>query len=298
LQKYIARIETRPAPRMIYHYTNDAGLKGIIENGSLWFSDIFDQNDPPELRHGLSMAIDILKARETPARPEIKIFASQFERFNLDDGIKQAAHFFICSFSADSDDLGQWRAYADNGRGYALGFDTAELEAGFCWTKRGRPIAQHSTFHVTYSDRELSELQTKLTNLIDPLISLPRRIRFTSDALRKYMGNLLVLHSMNVIRGIMFFKHEAYRPEAEYRFQQLFRYDRPAPDVKYRHRSYSLVRYREFDWRKLARGSLKRIVIGPAADGAKAEKFAKDCLSAYYPKGVVKIEQSKIPYRG
>jgi hypothetical protein len=63
------------------------------------------------------------------------------------------------------------------------------------------------------------------------------------------MRELLVFHSMNVIRGIMFFKHEAYREEREYRFQQLFRYDRAAPNVKYRQRSYSLVRYREFNWR-------------------------------------------------
>jgi hypothetical protein len=30
--------------------------------------------------------------------------------------------FFIASFSRDLDELSQWRAYADNGRGYAIGF--------------------------------------------------------------------------------------------------------------------------------------------------------------------------------
>jgi Protein of unknown function (DUF2971) len=30
--------------------------------------------------------------------------------------------FFTASFTAERDDLGQWRAYADNGRGFALGF--------------------------------------------------------------------------------------------------------------------------------------------------------------------------------
>jgi hypothetical protein len=85
LQKFVTRVENRPAPSMVYHYTNDAGLKGIIENGTLWFSDIFDQNDPSELRHGLSIAIDILKSLATPERPEIEAFASQFERFEIDD---------------------------------------------------------------------------------------------------------------------------------------------------------------------------------------------------------------------
>jgi hypothetical protein len=66
---------------MIYHYTNSAGLKGILESGNLWFSDIFGLNDPSELRHGLGCAIDILKA----------------QRFDIDAGIE----------AGDGDDLGQ-----------------------------------------------------------------------------------------------------------------------------------------------------------------------------------------------
>jgi hypothetical protein len=125
LQAFVTAVEATPAPPMLYHYTNDAGLKGIIENGTLWFTDIFGLNDPSELRHGFRIAIDILKSRTSAARPEISTFASLLERFDVDRGIEQAGHFFICSFSADGDDLGQWRAYADNGRGYALAFDTA-----------------------------------------------------------------------------------------------------------------------------------------------------------------------------
>jgi hypothetical protein len=88
---------------------------------------------------------------------------------------------------------------------------------------------------------------------------------------------------MNVIRGVMFFKHEAYRNENEYRFQQLFRRDKPAPDVKYRRRPTSLVRYREYGWRRRGPGALKKIVIGPAADRDKAARFVKDCLASFHP---------------
>ena len=87
---------------------------------------------------------------------------------------------------------------------------------------------------------------------------------------------------MNVIRGVIFFKHEAYRNKKEYRFQQLFRGDKAAPDVKYRRRGTSLVRYREFDWRKHAPGALKKIIIGSAADRIKTARFAKDCLAAFH----------------
>ncbi|MFZ3351214.1 MAG: DUF2971 domain-containing protein [Xanthobacteraceae bacterium] len=297
LQRFVNTIEATSPPPMVYHYTNDAGLRGIIESGKLWFSDIFGLNDPSELRHGLAAAIDALKSRSSDERPEIATFASCLERFDLDGGIEAAAHFFICSFSGDGDDLGQWRAYADNGRGFALGFETSSLEDCFC-RRNGKPIPQHSTFPVTYDDGELTRIQTAFADLVDPLISFPRRVRLRSSVMHRYMSDLLVYHSMNVIRAVMFFKHEGYRNETEYRFQQLFRYDRSAPDVLYRQRPYSMVRYREFDWRTAAGASLKEIIVGPAADRAKATQFVKDCLTAFHPNSdQVKIGYSRIPYR-
>ena len=297
LQAFINTVEAKKPSPILYHYTNDAGLAGIIESGKLWFSDIFALNDPSELRHGLGIAIGLLKSRATDARPEIATFASMFERFDLDAGIEAAGHFFICCFSADGDDLGQWRAYADNGQGFTLGFDTRTLEDAFTKWK-GKPIKQHSTFHVTYDDSEVTRIQMALVDLVDPLISLPRTTRVRGDPLHAYMMDLLVYHSMDVIRGVIFFKHEAYRNEKEYRFQQLFRRDKPAPDVKYRRRGTSLVRYREFDWRKHAPGSLKKIVIGPAADRIKAARFAKDCVAAFHPDpDSVELVYSGIPYR-
>ena len=297
LQAFINAVEAKKPPPVLYHYTNDAGLAGIVESGRLWFSDIFALNDPSELRHGVSIAIDLLKSRATAARPEIATFASMFERFDLDAGIEEAGHFFISCFSGDGDDLGQWRAYADNGQGFALGFETGSLEDAFT-KKKGKPIKQHSTFHITYDDEELTRIQTVLVDLIDPLISLPRTTGVRGDALHAYMMELLVYHSMNVIRGVMFFKHQAYKNENEYRFQQLFRRDKPAPAVKYRRRPTSLVHYREFDWRKRGPRALTKIVIGPAADRAKSGRFVKDCLAAFHPEpGSVELVYSKIPYR-
>jgi len=297
LQAFIKTVEARAPSPVLFHYTNDTGLAGIIENGRLWLSDIFALNDPSELRHGLGVAIDLLKSKATDARPEIATFASMLERFDLDAGIEVVGHFFVACFSTDGDDLGQWRAYAENGQGFALGFDTTALENAFTKWK-GKPIKQHSTFHVTYDDNELTRIQMALVDLIDPLIGLPRTARARGDALHAYMMELLVYHSLEVVRGIMFFKHEAYKNEKEYRFQQLFRRDKAAPDVKYRRRGTSLVRYREFDWRKHAPGSLKRIVIGPAADRTKAPKFAKDCLAAFHPDPEsVELVYSRIPYR-
>jgi hypothetical protein len=61
------------------------------------------------------------------------------------------------------------------------------------------------------------------------------------------MGELLVSLSVPIFRASLFFKHEAYQNEREYRFIQLFSADNAVPDFKFRHQPYRLVRYREFD---------------------------------------------------
>src|SRR6266436_3728636 len=71
-------IESQKVPEVIYHYTNDAGLRGILETGRLWLSDIFSLNDPSELRHGLSHAVNILNNEAESGPPEAKLFAKQF----------------------------------------------------------------------------------------------------------------------------------------------------------------------------------------------------------------------------
>ena len=59
-----------PAP-VVYHYTNDVGLYGILESGHLWLTDIFKLNDPSEVDHGFSRGIDILKRKVANGPPEL-----------------------------------------------------------------------------------------------------------------------------------------------------------------------------------------------------------------------------------
>src|SRR4030067_3353051 len=74
-------VEMCKPPQLIYHYTDDAGLKGIIESGKLRLSDIFSLNDPSELRHGLSFAEKILNSKAENGSPEKKNFAQGFANF-------------------------------------------------------------------------------------------------------------------------------------------------------------------------------------------------------------------------
>jgi hypothetical protein len=80
-------------------------------------------NDPSELRHGIFLAQDMIKtvqAKAGHAKYLCQMMADLFSHENFSDHLQ----FFIASFSRDRDELGQWRAYADNGRGFATGSTT------------------------------------------------------------------------------------------------------------------------------------------------------------------------------
>lgn len=294
VSSFLESLESREPPKLIYHYTNDAGLRGILETGQLWLTDIFNLNDPSELSHGFSHAVNILNSKAEQGPPESRVFAENFSAFHK-NGMRGSAHYFVCSFSTDGNDLGQWRAYADNGRGYALGFDAKALEGAFT-KENGAPIPSNCTFHLDYKDAVLENIHRQMIESMFDLISLPRGRNLDSTTINSYMTELSVLLSVHVLRAALFFKHAAYTNEMEFRFLQVHRADVPPPEVKQRYRSYELVKYREFDWKRLHAGALKQIIVGPAADCRKATQFAADCMAAFGIQNV-EITCSTIPYR-
>ena len=235
--------------------------------------------------------------RAASGPPESKLFAKQFERFLINGGIDASAHYFVSCFSATGDDLGQWRAYADNGRGFALGFDTAMLEDGFVKSS-ALPTGSGQSFRVIYNDNAAIKLQSDIIDKMFHLISLPHRKNLGSKTLHEYMGELLVLTCMHCLRAALFFKHEAYSNEAEYRFLQIHMAGPHAPPiVKYRARPYELVRYREYDWRAAAPSALTKKSLSARLRQNESGTVRQKCLRAYHPAAVVEVIPSLIPYR-
>ena len=284
-----------PSSPIIYHYTNDAGLRGILETGKLWLTDMFNLNDPSELSHGLSPMVNILNSKAVDGPPESKVFAQAIEPILRRGGYKEFAHYFLCSFSSAGDDLGQWRAYADNGCGYALGFDAGELVAAF-QRPGGTPITNNATFPITYDDGKCAELHKQIVERMFHLISLPYGRGLESAVISKYMSNLYAFLAMHTLLGGLIFKHEAYKNEKEFRFLEMHDAGVPPPEVKVRTRADALIKYREFDWRSSAPGALKKIVIGPAANHDRAFQFATDCLRSFHGT-MIQTTRSKVPYR-
>ena len=45
----------------LFHYTDMAGLLGILRTETIWFTSIFHLNDPSELAYGIDIALGILE---------------------------------------------------------------------------------------------------------------------------------------------------------------------------------------------------------------------------------------------
>lgn len=280
-------LNAKPPPPIIYHYTDGRGLEGILRSGKFWLTDVFHLNDPSELRHALAHAVQLVNAKAVGGTAEEQLFAKIFSDVPA-TGVTASAYYFVCSLSLCGDELGQWRAYADDGQGFALGFDAAPFNK---WA-----FGSNSAFPVMYDDSRLAGIQQGLVNRFFPLLRLPGSGYIGTSAGRAYLTQVSALFTVHILHAASYFKNEAYKTEQEYRLLHLYQFGQKPAHVKYRSRPYSLVPYTEFDWRQAARQSLRRIVIGPSARHPIADQFLDDCLKAFHS-GQVSVQLSKIPYR-
>jgi hypothetical protein len=115
-----------PFQDTIYHYTDVKGVLGILEAGRLWFTERVHLNDPVEIRYGVDIAHQLFKAAAARGRLIPENAASHLKG---EHDVDLAMYgFWICCFSLNGDDFGQWRSYADDGRGVCLGFSTNKLD--------------------------------------------------------------------------------------------------------------------------------------------------------------------------
>lgn len=117
---------------ILYHYCSAPTFRAIVETGQLRFSDINMLNDAEEMRWGYGVfeeaAGNMLRLAEK--NPKLKALDRNFLD-KVDEIIAPMQFFvqpFVSCFSRAPDLLSQWRAYADDGRGFALGFNAQAMK--------------------------------------------------------------------------------------------------------------------------------------------------------------------------
>jgi hypothetical protein len=281
----------------LYHYTDAGGLKGIIENQEIWFTSYLHLNDPSELRFGMDIASTVLKEFGDAQGGPAKFFCDVTNDLFRHENVGSAFEFCVASFSRNRDDLGQWRAYASNGRGYALGLAPSLFQVED--KPNRKPHENIFVSPVLYGE---AAGRSRVTGAIQQAIAIITRhkcvaiCREDRDAGKSFIREIanllladhLIWHSLTV-------KHEAYKHEEEVRLIILGQKKDLAPYITTRTRGSDLVPFIKSAMAVRVPGNIVEIVIGPAAR-ATAEDGLKTMLSSLgvSPDGL--LCSSKIPY--
>lgn len=146
----------------LYHYTNFNGLKGILENRELWFTDYNDLNDPTEYKLSLQVVERVIGnfTKRTRYKEFWNRFKVQYPTY------EQYYKVYTFSFCESQDYLPAWREYADNGKGFAIGFHQDYFQPS-----RELPVdtTNQVSIKVLYNDIEFAEYLEKFLKLTDKI---------------------------------------------------------------------------------------------------------------------------------
>lgn len=116
-----AEVVRAPPPQYFYHYSRMSTVEEILRSRCIWATEISFLNDTTELHH----ARNLMRAALAKQQPPLIVGQDYWlTKLKL---LERIPHIlaFITAFSTEDDRLSQWRAYADDGAGVAMGFDLA-----------------------------------------------------------------------------------------------------------------------------------------------------------------------------
>lgn len=198
---------------VLYHYTSISSFKSIIENKELWITRSDFLNDPDELLYFAKLVVQTIEAIQvTGAIPEDFLNALKGNYISyFQNAFPQ--NYYILSLSKNSDSLSMWNYYGKND-GYCIGLNFKELSETITTNRfnslHGSVIYNH--------DEQISildlELQTAYEYWVQNDKANPSLIHSITDT-------LFVRWALYAL----FFKHEGYQNENEYRLVLTHRSD-------------------------------------------------------------------------
>lgn len=144
-------------PETFYHYTSRAGLEGILRDGGFRAAYRMSMNDPAEFSYARGLVFDTLDMvglREDLL--DVVRSLPTYTRKNLENMLSDSAErsdAYCACLSFSSDSRTQWHTYAENGNGFAIGFDLYRiLQRSVSDHKSGKPYIFCNS--VIYNERK------------------------------------------------------------------------------------------------------------------------------------------------
>ena len=269
----------------IYHYTSPQGLKGIIEDGAIWFSDMRFLNDTSELTYIYKIASSLLI--HIVINPELSKIIQEicYAAYHIcnDSDISYILSipydkYYLASFSKDPDNLSLWNYYtkSQNSVGYNICIDTNNsLDIG-----NNQRIVRGE---VIYDTEEQLDLLKKCFESYNQYMnendSIENRV-----SLKQSIMNTLQLYNL-------FFKPSAYAMEKEYRFVIRNNKNRK---LKYRINDGIFIPYIPI---KIKNDSIKSVCVSPSKEQELAKQGVEDFIIQSDKFMTADIKKSAIPKR-
>jgi hypothetical protein len=308
---------------VLYHYTNQQGLLGIISSGQIWASHIRYLNDTKEYFAGRSFI-----GRIASVMKELN-YADEETAKTVDDTLKLIDTFdiYVTSFSKaeEGDSLNLWRAYAHSIPGFSIGFDAENLKTFLRPVKNDAQVGRPEIgglFGVQYVPELGDDFRIKkeilwLAQLVRTIILALKKANF-DPALMKGLSVTEVAseirESMNEYAKSAIFlamllpllKHDGFAGEQENRLVRIRAKDdgfEHCSDIGFHPGQSSNVPHLAVGLPPMELG-IRRIVVGPCPDPDWAVHAVEMLLTKNRIKvrrnalaGGIEVVPSKIPYR-
>jgi hypothetical protein len=296
----VCRVEqqklVRPAPEVLYHYTNVRGFMGILSSGELQVSNILYMNDASELKYGR----DLVEKLFVKLRSDVEELPGLLSSLDL----WLSSHVFAFSMSEDGNDLSQWKAYAGGLGGLAIGF--GEFSNTDVEVNSSTPLKMTELLvNIVYEPcRQQSAVMALLTKALSIYRDLGKNIvqgdMRSKGGLNTSISNMLI---EPIIDLILKFKHEGFRNEAEWRLLCIV-HSEDANRVQYREGRMGLVPYVSVKLTPKSgvyivppRMPIRVVVQGPTSEPNIAEKALRGYLDRRNYKEHTEIRASTVPLR-
>jgi hypothetical protein len=276
---------------LLYHYCSNQTFFSIFKTEKLWLSPITASNDADEGNYTSSIFSQMCDEAEIrPKTREVsKVLASTF---------KSSTEGFGLCLSEAGDLLSQWRAYAEDGAGFSIGFSTEALQNSYQHQFFGKTCFELKK--VSYSKAEVREMLRPIVKKIEEIsknfgdfvelsegysvekaiISFESRHTSLGTVFKslKADSHLKMMNLMDVMSPIHFriydFKSISFHEEREHRilrYRQRDHFD----EVNYAALGGQIKPYIEVDLSGEAKKSVVEVLVGPKS------KSNLDWISAF-----------------
>jgi hypothetical protein len=278
-----------PHPKILYHYTDEVGLRGIISPSwdidhsaleraaQLWASDVRYMRDSQELLFGAAPLVERLRAvaADSSATPKLAdTFGRLADVFSDKDVLRWDLRCFAACLCESPDLVSQWQNYAGTG-GYAIGFSwdavAEHSDALYPESKGGSNIGEFSAglWRMAYGTPAADALADGLVAALRRAYESPQDDGWIPYLLRSSLerGELLMSASL-VLSNLAAVKHDDFQHEREWRLIAVMEPQFPS---KVRGRDGNDLPYLDIAVNVNLNGrddpaTIARLVVGPGPD--------------------------------